>query len=443
MQNARAVLFMDGTYNNKFNVAARQRGRAGGRAAEASFANDVSNVARMADKLRQTGNYNGKAYDVVRSFYIEGIGTETGQDDSTYGGATGDGSTGVLAKVERGVSLALDFLRSRESAIPFEYIHFDTFGFSRGAAAARNAVHRILNGRVVPAGRTVVQLPSVRRDLTDRGFRISDVKIRFVGLYDTVASYGVIHGNDTRELNLASISAADQVIQIAAADEHRTNFRLTDTSSKKGGNSFELFLPGGHSDIGGGYNNNFVAHFVLWSESILRGRSTTGIEQRMNNELAWLRGQGWFTGPGNYLNGNNITSGLHRVFYVAGRQVTPSNQYCFIPLNILGRRAGEQSLTFSNLERVTDSELVEVQSALRQYENAQRHSSSSSDWFNQTTSRYIPNLTRLRSRHLHFTSYLQDLTQEVTIGSALVDGLLAPMGPEYVGGRRARVIQRG
>ncbi len=444
MQNARIVLFMDGTYNNKYNTLARTRGRAGGRAAQTSYANDTTNVARLSEKLVPSGSYNGKAYDIVRPFYIEGIGTISGSDDSTYGAATGQGETGVLAKVERAVTLALELLRSRPAGIPFEFIHFDTFGFSRGAAAARNAIHRVLNGRVIPAGRSVIQLPSVRRDLTGRGFTISELKFRFSGLFDTVASYGaLVHRDDTSELRLDAISSVDQVVHLAAADEHRKNFRLTNTAAKRGGNSFELFLPGGHSDIGGGYNAGATGHYVLWSESVMRGFSTTAVEQRMNAELAWLSGQGWFTGPGNYLRGSNVVVGLQRIFYVAGRQVTPTNQYTYIPLNIMGRRAGEQALTFSGLQQVTNAELVRVEAALRRYENERRHSSQPSDWFNRTTTSYISDLPGLRARHLHFTSFLQDLSQEVTIGSALIDGLAAPMGPEYVGGRRARIIQRG
>lgn len=381
VQRVRIVLFFDGTYNNKFNVAARKNGSVikSVASSQASFANDESNVARMSDKLIASGSYQGKAYDEVVPVYVEGIGTTTLDEDSTYGGATGKGSTGILAKVEAGVTKALERLRRRPKAITFEFIHFDTFGFSRGAAAARNAVHRILNGRIIAAGDAYIELPGIRKGMTDSGFKVSDLKIRFVGLYDTVASLGVIHRFNTSELKLDSVSAADQVIHLAAADEHRANFRLTDTTSKKGGNSFELFLPGGHSDIGGGYNDNATANFVLWSESILRVRSTDAVEQRMANEMAWLRSQGWFTGPGNSLWHHNFPNGIHRVFYIAGQQTTASNQYCFIPLNIMGRRAGEQTLTFANLQRVTDGELLIVQSRLRQYENEKRHNSSPLD----------------------------------------------------------------
>ncbi|WP_054117926.1 T6SS phospholipase effector Tle1-like catalytic domain-containing protein [Porphyrobacter sp. AAP60] len=438
VQRVRIVLFYDGTFNNKFNTAARQRGGSA-RAGQASYANDVSNVARMSEKLVPAGGYRGKAYDVVIPIYIEGIGTTTGGDDSVKtGGAFGTGGTGVLEKVESGFSKALERLMKRPASIPFEFIHFDTFGFSRGAAAARNAVHRILNGRSKPMGRTIVNLPGARKKLTDAGRKVSDLKIRFVGLYDTVASYGWDHDNDTRELRLDSISAADQVVHLAAADEHRYNFRLTNTSSNRGGNSFELFLPGGHSDIGGGYNDGAVAHFVVWKDSVNRFASTAGLERRQANELAWLRGQGWFTGGGNRLTTTDVTGVINREFSIIGRQSTALNQYCFIPLNIMGRRASEQDLNFSNLNRVTGNELLGVQSGLRLYENARRHASSPFDWFHQTSSRYLADLPGLRSRHLHFTSYFKDLGDPTW-----VDDLLSPMRPNYVNGRRERVIQNG
>lgn len=41
------------------------------------------------------------------------------------------------------------------------------------------------------------------------------VEVKFVGLYDTVASHGL------------KLSLAENVVQLAAAEEHRANFRLT------------------------------------------------------------------------------------------------------------------------------------------------------------------------------------------------------------------------
>lgn len=441
VQRVRIVLFFDGTFNNKFNTAARKAGSI--QSPTGSYAGDETNIARMSEKLVPSGSYQGKSYDVVIPIYIEGIGTTTLDSDSGVGGGLGTESTGVVEKVESGVTKAIDRLMGRPASIRFEVIHFDTFGFSRGAAAARNAVYRILSGRIVPVGGTYYELPSARKKLTDAGRKISELKVRFVGLYDTVASLGVIHKFNTRELKLDSISNADQVIHLAAADEHRKNFRLTNTSSKKGGNSFEMFLPGAHADIGGGYNDGETMHYVLWTKSTLKLFSTEGAEKEMAAELAWLRSQGWFTGPGNYLRSGGFPNYTHNVHYVAGRQTTASNQYCFIPLNIMARRAGEQNLTFANLQRVTNSELLLVQSALRLYENAKRHSSSPFDWFHKTRTTYIPDLPGLRSRHLHFSSRVQDLAVEVDMKSVVLDGMLESMGPEYVNGRRERIIQNG
>ena len=87
----------------------------------------------------------------------------------------------------------------------------------------------------------------------------------FVGLYDTVAAFGVDHrgkklgkvvllDNDTRQLNLDAISKARYVLHLASDDEYRDNFDLTNIQSA-GLCGFELMLPGVHSDIGGSYLN--------------------------------------------------------------------------------------------------------------------------------------------------------------------------------------------
>ena len=64
----------------------------------------------------------------------------------------------------------------------------------------------------------------------------------FVGLYDTVAAFGVDHrgkklgkvvllDNDTRQLNLDAISKARYVLHLASDDEYRDNFDLTNIQS--------------------------------------------------------------------------------------------------------------------------------------------------------------------------------------------------------------------
>ncbi|MBP5703265.1 MAG: DUF2235 domain-containing protein [Paludibacteraceae bacterium] len=79
--------------------------------------------------------------------------------------------------------------------------------------------------------------------------------IKFLGLYDTVSSYGANFDDDVDELGLNKLSHVKKVFQICAGDEYRANFNLTDISSA-GDKGNYIVIPGAHSDIGGGYAHN-------------------------------------------------------------------------------------------------------------------------------------------------------------------------------------------
>ena len=99
----------------------------------------------------------------------------------------------------------------------------------------------------------------LRRRIENGGHTVEDLVINFIGLFDTVASYGVAHYNDTSDLSLDAIRVARKVVHIAAGEEHRKNFRLTNIASAiNAGVGIELFFPGVHSDIGGGYTDNYT-----------------------------------------------------------------------------------------------------------------------------------------------------------------------------------------
>lgn len=130
-----------------------------------SYSNDYTNVARMYKCC------NRDDYGV----YVEGIGTLNGRRDVDDGFQYGSGQTGVRGKVRKGclmVAERIEELKQKNSGKKVKKIIIDTFGFSRGAAAARNFAYEI-NG-----------------DKTDRQ---EDVKIRktkkFKG-YRESGSYG-------------------------------------------------------------------------------------------------------------------------------------------------------------------------------------------------------------------------------------------------------------
>ncbi|MCS4302475.1 phospholipase effector Tle1 domain-containing protein [Chryseobacterium sp. BIGb0232] len=108
-----------------------------------SYSNDFTNVARMY-KCSQRDEYG---------VYVEGIGTLDGRRDVDDGFQYGSGETGVRGKVRKGCEMVaerIDALKKKHSPEKMlSKITIDTFGFSRGAAAARNFSYEI-NGNKRP-----------------------------------------------------------------------------------------------------------------------------------------------------------------------------------------------------------------------------------------------------------------------------------------------------
>lgn len=277
-------LFFDGTQNNKTNT------RLGGDFKEASsdkddsYNNEFTNVAKGYDTIDPNA-------DNQVSWYIEGIGTEDRKSDSILKGvAQGTGDTGVVAKVakgcKKGAEAIVDKLKGDKK--PIGILTVNVFGFSRGAAAARHFIHvansnalmsyvtkeliqvfppdMINNDRIIIKDKDGSQQKFISQYgyfgacLLEQGLKINKINFRFAGLYDTVASYGLNHrggwgiDNDTKQLGLDTIGGGKVsfVFQLAADDEYRDNFDLTNIDST-GLYGLEFTLPGVHSDIGGSY----------------------------------------------------------------------------------------------------------------------------------------------------------------------------------------------
>ena len=121
-------------------------------------------------------------------------------------------------------------------------LHLSVFGFSRGAAEARvfcNWIQDICGGVIGEA----------------------KVNIRFLGIFDTVASVGIADSSpigrgflDWAHNNLA-IKGVEKTVHYVAGHEIRRSFPLS--TVRDGGswpaNTREYVYPGTHSDIGGGY----------------------------------------------------------------------------------------------------------------------------------------------------------------------------------------------
>ncbi|MGY2800180.1 putative Zn-binding protein involved in type VI secretion [Ewingella americana] len=191
------------------------------------------------------------------AIYIEGIGTETGEGDSTYGMGTGTGDTGVVKKTDKAVRMLIDGFNDYFYNTPdarfciIKELQFDIFGFSRGAAAARHFANRVFSQDPQIIAAIKEGLGNVEFSGTPGG------KTRFIGIFDTVAAIGTPengfnpHTADTGDVNIAlRPGVAEKVFHITAQHECRFNFALNSVKPAWP----EVELPGAHSDIGGGYN---------------------------------------------------------------------------------------------------------------------------------------------------------------------------------------------
>ena len=246
-----------------------------------SYGNDHTNVARMYL------NASRKNYAI----YIEGVGTKDLEGDYSLRGISyAEGVTGLLAKVKKGseeLVQKIKMLYDREkgnSEIKIRKIvlTLDVFGFSRGAAAARHFLYQVSHNKhlnmetqvarnnfldnmiEVPESELVIAMKK-EKILAPFAKNIT-INIRFVGLYDTVASFNPyswdLAANRITEvisteyekyihlLHLNDIGKPRLVVHFTALDEIRRYFSLTRLAPFLG---IEKNLPGAHSDVGGSY----------------------------------------------------------------------------------------------------------------------------------------------------------------------------------------------
>ena len=223
-----------------------------------SFSNGLTNIARLhtlyPDHRRTTPTLPGT---LSLAIYIEGAGTRTGKDDDLMGLAFGIGPSGVKAKVHRALDVRLpEALRALASTLPphtLTGVRLDLFGFSRGAASARDAINR-LNA---PDGRLWLQ-----EQLRRTGWTLPSAPamrpVRFVGLFDTVVAIDARQRDELPHVTLPA-GCADKVVQLTARDEHRHYFALTSVAPEHE----EIALPGVHANIGGGYDQRIEGPKLL------------------------------------------------------------------------------------------------------------------------------------------------------------------------------------
>lgn len=340
------AIFFDGTGNNRNNTAQRHmvqqnKQEEDGIRRTGSF----EKYGLKKDKKTLTNSSYAAGYSNVSilerlntlreiakqqiSIYVEGIGTLDDQGDTTFGSALGNRTTGIEAKVKRGIMLLAQRIEETLKPLRNTYVNkvtIDVFGFSRGAAAARHFIAQKLNKKAPLA---------VRLGTAD-----AEIKIRFVGIFDTVSSFGVngviLERSNVKELGLdLGTNVPEKVVHLTAGNEYRKNFSLTDITSSLGV-GYELTLPGVHSNIGGSYGEqeDEERRLHLWERDALIA-------------------QGWYTkeeAPVHedpVYNEYGMQIGTNK--WAVGKRKDLNQDYQFIPLRIMAENAEKLGMELEEL----------------------------------------------------------------------------------------------
>lgn len=412
-------VFLDGTLNNMYNTELRQAATGtkptnntglilndadtkevynekGGAVkgdpskGSSSYENDLSNPAILFK------NYKDNLNDKIFKVYTEGIGSNTRPNEATGrldkneykgddipGKAVGMGKSGIKKKVRLAIDDMIKKMKNKGVNEEIGNITIDVFGFSRGAAAARHFVHVVTAGAYIPKKSIAGKVMGIIEDIQgydlqpvykDRymppfgylGQKLEEaalyndsikVKVRFVGIYDTVPHHGVVQKNDYEDLGLDNVNRAQYVVHMVAADEHRSNFSLVDISSvtkvsadsgKKGGT--ELVFPGVHCDVGGAYVEG-------WSDSAKNIDSTHSYLSLKDLRNQFIQ-HGWFKDKeifvidafGNKIDDSNHEKVLYGEFSLCSNRQRVSNQYSYIPLHIMAEFCNKKGDLINNTE---------------------------------------------------------------------------------------------
>ena len=330
-------VFFDGTGNNKYNTEERLKNTSVYRWTSDTFGesyeNDYSNVARLFEWL----NTASSPPELHKKFYIEGMGTKAKEGDKIYGMLIGTGDTGIVkrngelgeGRIREALNEVLDWVQKNvdKDDKTIELLKIDVFGFSRGAAAARAFVYFALNN--------IEGNFSIKLQLQVLGYRVSDVKVHFTGLFDTVAAFGLMNSNDTADLHLDAIRDSTFVLHLVAKNEYRDGFPLTNINSATG---IEIFLPGAHSDIGGGYVNNMQEEdLILMHLPYVKEEAGVGVNyhkkdkfveniELLTNEKNRLVQEGWY---------KEEELDISNHYQLKASRLNIRNTYSYIPLQIM------------------------------------------------------------------------------------------------------------
>ena len=419
----RCLMFFDGTLNNKKNIEERQKGSdiylnnrknpglekrlAAGAAGidleDDSYENDFSNIVTLEQNIAP----QQEGYSERIKVYTEGAGTMDHGSDDQDGYAFAKGITGIKQKVMNGINKAVEQIsigpidadtRNPEALI-IKKLTIDLFGFSRGAASARYCVHQLLRD----------ERHNMRTRLTNLGFEVEVIELCFVGLFDTVSAYKSMQIFKILPLEnwfvkLESVREAQKIVHLASAEEHRYHFSLHNIRSA-GGKGEQYFLPGVHSDIGGGYLDNGSDAGLVVCEAHRHWAQKDRSDYLVAN--GWYKDEQLIEEVISRDENNQPDYVRLVVTREAGKARIVRNAYCKIPLKLMAECAAKSGIQLKpKLEEDSTNtinsfpELTRLEAKIRAYiGKVGPRGSKPEDW-----QKSDPELNLIRHKHLHFSA---------------------------------------
>ncbi len=437
----RIAIFYDGTLNNRINVEQREakadsyyenKDKDG---EPDSYDNGRTNIAIMEPHIKK----KSEGYDCCMKCYVEGQGTLNFQKDSLLGYAFGGGESGVVDRAGLGISRAVELIEgstivdSEEHFI--EKLTIDVFGFSRGAATARYAIHVLFNGRTQrtnnQTGEVYYAFDPIHTSLNELDYDIQPnaVEVCFAGLYDTVLSY---YGSQyfpftSNVLQQRAVARAKKVLHLAAADEHRNDFPLHSIKSTKKRGGEEYYLPGVHSDVGGSYNQASELEIQAESDESKKEYMKTSNESLMilkgshdtlDSDRNYLIKQGWYKDDEIWLEPREPEpmrqathhQTIHNSLHVSRMNIRSA--YCNIPLKIMAEYSRKPEVKLQINEKLEDRaeiilnpepDLQKLEGIIRNY-IANTANSKAEDWIGENASLNNAEMKNIRHKHFHFSA---------------------------------------
>jgi uncharacterized protein (DUF2235 family) len=270
-----------------------------------------TNVVKLAKALRLVSDDGTEQ----KLYYDIGIGAEGSRIKRMFDGATGSGISENILQAYRFII---------QNYVPGDELFF--FGFSRGAFTVRSIAGLIRNSGILQlkyidkteqaynlyrSRYPSVHPRSEEAILFRKSFAIEDsTTIKFIGVWDTVGALGNplrLRGKGlfarSSEFHDTGISSKiENAYHALAIDEKRTNFGATLWYQKpfvEGQKLEQMWFPGVHSDVGGGYANTALSDIPLqWMKEKAEGCKLSFDKLVLNPNLMGDRHESmnWFFG---------------------------------------------------------------------------------------------------------------------------------------------------